>query len=55
MQEHHCIPRNEQSLLVGVWAQTLMDGQAFGIAVDADASEQRWNIVVRLYNLTTPN
>ena len=37
MQEHHCIPRNEQSLLVGVWAQTLMDGQALGIAVDADA------------------
>merc|ERR1711907_319221 len=26
------------NLLVGVWAQTLKDGQAFGIAVDTDAN-----------------
>ena len=28
-------------LLVGIWAQTLMDGQAFGIAVDTDTNERR--------------
>ena len=42
------MPRNEQSLLVGIWAQTLMDGQAFGIAVDTDANEQRWSVGARL-------
>ena len=54
-QERHYTPRNEQSLSVGVWAQALMDGLALGIEVDADASEQRWDVGARLCSLATPN
>ena len=34
MHIFYYIPRNELNLLVGIWAQTLMDGQAFGIIAD---------------------